>query len=164
MNGQLQLPTPTSRHNLIPMVLSISFNLLLWTLGLATVSLAHYPPNPHRVVQEFPIDQQRVETLQRWVASGHDSWCRHANLVAAATLHRIAPEFSGQELQLASMPVESKHLGASKAVYTYHSLDGRVTYRVTLTRVAALHSSKLSQTASIWIPIRSEKITYDLTD
>src|SRR5277367_5501024 len=90
------------QQKMVPMVLSITVNLLLWTLGLATMSVAHTENEPRRVVQEFQIDRARVENLQHWVNSGHDTWCRSGDLVAQATLQSVASEFSAADLELAS--------------------------------------------------------------
>jgi hypothetical protein len=150
MNSQKVTSHSVAQQKMIPMVLSITVNLLLWTLGLATMSLAHTENGPQHVVQEFQIDRSRVENLQRWVNSGHDTWCRSGDLVAQATLQRIAPEFSA---------AETEQLGPYKAIYTYHSLDGRVTYRITVVRCPWLLNSAGSKDALVWMPIRTEKIT-----
>ena len=150
---------PVPQQKMIPMVLSITVNLLLWTLGLAAMSVAHTENEPQRIVQEFQIDRSRVENLQRWVNSGHDTWCRSGNLVAQATLQRIAPEFSAADVELASLPTETEQVGPDKAIYTYHSLAGRVTYRVTVVRCPWLLHSANSKDALVWVPIRTEKIT-----
>jgi hypothetical protein len=159
MNTQKVSSHSVAQQKMIPMVLSITVNLLLWTLGLATMSLAHIENEPQRVVQEFQIDRSRVENLQRWVNSGHDTWCRSGDLVARATLLRIAPEFSAADLDLALLLTETKQLGADKTTYTYHSLDGRITYRITVVRCPWLLHSIASKDALVWVPIRSEKIT-----
>jgi hypothetical protein len=159
MNAQNVTPKPVPHQKMIPMVLSITVNLLLWTLGLATMSLAHTENEPQRIVQEFQIDRSRVENLQRWVNSGHDTWCRSSDLVAQATLQRIAPEFSAADFDLASLPTETERSSGDKMTYTYHSLDGRITYRITVVRRAWLRHSASNKDARVWIPVRSEKIT-----
>src|SRR5271163_3306341 len=134
MNTQNVTSNQVLQQKMIPMVLSITVNLLLWTLGLATMSLAHTENEPQHVVQEFQIDRSRVENLQRWVNSGHDTWCRSGELVAQATLQRIGPELSAADPELASLPTETEQSGPDKTVYTYHSLDGHITYRITVVR------------------------------
>jgi len=158
MNAQNVTTNSVPKQKMIPMVLSITANLFLWTLGLATMSLAHTENAPQRVVQEFQIDRSRVENLQRWVDSGHDTWCRSGNLVAQATLRRIAAEFSAADYELASLPTETERSGPDKTVYTYHSLDGRITYRITVIRCPWLLRSAGSKDALVWVPIRTEKI------
>jgi hypothetical protein len=160
MNMQNITTQSTARQEMLPMILSITGNLLLWTLGFATMSLAT-ENNPQRIVQEFPIDPSRAENLQRWVNSGHDTWCRSANLVAQATLQRIAPEFSAADLELAALPTETKRLKPNKVIYTYHSLDGHSTYRITVVRYPSLLHSANPKYAQVWLSIRSEKIIED---
>jgi hypothetical protein len=155
------IPTRCNANpKMVPMVLSITGNLLLWTLGFATMSVAT-ENNPQRIVQEFPIDPSRAENLQRWVNSGHDTWCRSGNLVAQATLQRISPEFSATDTELASLPAETKQLNPNKVIYTYHSLDGHTTYRITVVRYPSLLHSANPKDAQVWLPIRSEKIIED---
>jgi len=158
MKTQNVTSNQVTQQKMIPMVLSITVNLLLWTLGLATMSLAHTENEPQRVVQEFQIDRPRVENLQRWVNSGHDTWCRSGDLVAQATLQRIAQDFSLQDVELASLPTETEQSGPDKTVYTYHSLDGQTTYRITAVRCSWLLHSAGSKEALVWVPIRTEKI------
>jgi hypothetical protein len=159
MNTQNVTSNPVVQEKMVPMVLSITVNLLLWTLGLATMSLAHTENEPQRVVQEFQIDRSRVEHLQRWVNSGHDTWCRSGELVAQATLQGIAQDFSVQDAELASLPTETEQIGPDKTIYTYHSLDGRRTCRITVVRCPWLLHSAGSKDALVWVPIRTEKIT-----
>jgi hypothetical protein len=161
MNAQRVTIQSVARHKMIPMVLSIAGNLLLWTLGFTTMSLARTEDKQQRLVREFQIDHARVENLQRWVNSGHDTWCRSGELVAQATLRRIAPEFAGAELELASLPPESKKLGVDKVIYTYHLLDGRTTYRITVVRLPWLIHSAGSKSAIVWVPVRSEQTTQE---
>jgi hypothetical protein len=159
MNAQSVTNNSVSKQNMVPMIFSITVNLLLWTLGLAAMSVAHTENEPQRIVQEFQIDRSRVENLQRWVDSGHDTWCRSANLVAQSTLQRVAPELSAADLELPSLPTETEQLGPDKTVYSYHSLDGRSTYRITVVRCPWLLHSAGSKDALVWVPIRTEKIT-----
>jgi hypothetical protein len=165
MNTQNITAQSTARQKMFSMILSIAGNLLLWSLGLTTMSVAteNSPPrivqeDAHKVVQEFPIDPSRAENLQRWVDSGHDTWCRSANLVARATLQRIAPEFAAADL-VAALPAESEQLSPDKVIYVYHSFDGHTTYRITVVRHPSLVHSADRNTARVWLPIRSEKIT-----
>lgn len=173
MNTQNITTQSAARQKMLPMVLSIAGNLLLWTLGFTTISVAtennpqpFVRENPHKivqndaqkVVQEFPIDLSRAENLQSWVDSGHDTWCRSANLVAQATLQRIAPEFSATDVTFAALPIERKRVSRDKVIYTYHTLDGHTTYRITVVRHASpVHSAALKG-SRVWLPNRSEKI------
>jgi hypothetical protein len=166
MNTQNITTQSAAGQKMIPMLLSIAGNLLLWTLGFTTMSVAT-ENNPQRVatqdeahnfVQEFPVDPARAENLQHWVDSGHDTWCRGANLVAQATLQRIAPEFSATDVTFAALPIERKQVSRDKVIYTYHTLDGHTTYRITVVRhPSPVHSVDLKG-SRVWLPIRSEKI------
>jgi hypothetical protein len=158
VNTQNATSNQVPQQKMIPMVLSITVNLLLWTLGLATMSLAHTENEPQRVVQKFQIDRSRVENLQRWVNSGHDTWCRSGELVAQATLQRFALESSVLDVELASLPTETDQVGPDKTIYTYHSLDGRITYRITVVRCTWLLKSTASKDTLVWVPIRTERI------
>ena len=53
-----------------------------------------------RVVNYHTVDRAEIENLQRWVAAGHEDWCKDAQLVAAEELKRIAEEFAADATQL----------------------------------------------------------------
>jgi hypothetical protein len=164
MNTQNITTQSVARHKMLPMALSIAGNLFLWTIGFATMSLARAENKEQHLVQEFQIDHSRVENLQRWVNSGHDTRCRNGKLVAQATLRRIAPEFAGAELEPVSLATEAKQLGVDRVIYTYHSLDGRTTYRITVARFPRFLHSACPKSAIVWLPVRSEKITQEFND
>jgi hypothetical protein len=149
---------------ILPVVLRIAFSLLLWTLGASAmdIRISQLQPKEHRVVLDFPDDRARAEDLQRWVNAGHDSWCRDPQLVAATALRGISSQFSDYEL--ASLPLELEHNQKTKAVYTFHSLDGRTTYRITLRRHLYLLPTAGSLHRIIWIPESAEIITRDTRD
>jgi hypothetical protein len=151
-------------QTILPVISRVIFSLLLWTLGVATMNLtsAQTLPKEHRVVQNFLVDRAKVETLQHWVNAGHDSWCRDPQLVAAAALRRFSPEFS--ELEFASLPLELERSQKTKAIYTFHSLDGHTTYGLTLRRYRYLLSMAGSFHQMIWVPERAEIITRDTQD
>jgi hypothetical protein len=52
---------------ILPVILRITFSLLLWTLGAANMNLtpAQIQPKEHRAVKNFPVDRAAVENLQR---------------------------------------------------------------------------------------------------
>lgn len=109
------------------------------------------------MVVHFPADRAQEEALQRWVNAGHDAWCRDPQLVATAALRRVSSQFS--EYELASLPLELERSEKTRAVYTFHSLDGRTTYRITLRRHLYLLPSAGSVRRIIWIPESAEIIT-----
>ena len=146
---------------IIPVIFRITLSLLLWTLGASAMDLRIAPvqPKDHRIVLTFPIDRSKVEALQRWVNAGHDSWCRDPQAVAAATLRRVSPDLAEFEPTALSLELESTQ--KTKAVYTFHSLDGTSTYRVTLRRFRFLLSTSGSLRQTIWTPESVEILTRD---
>jgi hypothetical protein len=147
----------------LPVILPITLSLILWTLGPGmTMELQSEPVKEHRAVYTFAVDQAQVEDLQRWVNAGHDSWCRDPQSVAAASLGRISEEF--EEFEAASLPLELEHRQRSEAVYTFHSLDGRVTQRITLRRYDWLLATAGSFERMIWVPEKAEIVEQDTVD
>jgi hypothetical protein len=149
---------------ILPVILRITFALVLWSLGAATLNLtaAQTEVKEHRVVQNFAVDRATVENLQRWVNAGHDPWCRDPQLVAAALLRRVSSKFSDYEP--ASLPLELEHSKKTEAIYAFHSLDGSITYRITLRRYRYLLPAAGSLRQMIWIPESVEVITRDTLD
>jgi hypothetical protein len=155
---------PRNLASILPMALRITFSLLLWTFGAAAMDLTsvRIQPKEHRVVRNFPLDRAKAEDLQRWVNAGHDAWCRDPGLVAAATLRRLAPDLA--EFEPASLPLELEHSQKTKAVYTFHSLNGGTTIRITLRRYRYLLPTAGSLRRTIWIPESAEIFTRDAHD
>jgi hypothetical protein len=145
-------------RTILPAMLRITFSLLLWTLG-ATMNIAAAQTNEHRKVSRFPIDRERIEAVQRWVNSGRDEWCRDPQSVASAASRRLSAELPGSEIALASLPLEAESARATRMVYSYHSLDGRSTYRITVRRFRWLLPTAGSFRQMIWVPERAEIIT-----
>ena len=161
MNSSTRQCVRRSFTTILPVILRITISLVLWTLGAANMDLtaAQTPANEHRVVQNFAVDRATVENLQRWVNAGHDAWCRDPQLVAAATLRRVSPDFTDYEP--ASLPLELERGQKTKAIYTFHSLDGRTTVRITLRRYRYLLPTAGSLRQMVWVPERAEIITRD---
>jgi hypothetical protein len=160
MNSLHQNPRRTIR-TILSVILRITFSLLLWTLGAAPMRLVAAETKEHRVVYTFAVDRSQIEALQRWVNAGHDSWCRDPQLVASASLRRVLPD---SDFELASLPLELEHNRKTTAVYTFHSLDGRTAYRITLRRYRWLLPIAGSQYKMIWVPERAEIITRNVTN
>lgn len=148
--------TSRSIRTIFPVVLRVSLSLILWTLGASMNLIAAEPPE-HRIIHKFPVERAKVEALQRWVNSGHDEWCRDAKLVAAASLQNIFGDSSG--LEPASLTLDVERAEKTSAVLAFHSLDGRITYRVTLRRYDWLLPVAGSREKTIWVPERVEIIT-----
>jgi len=149
---------------ILPVILRITFCLAMWTLGAMTMTIAEAQTREQRVVQVIPVDRARVENLHRWVDAGHDAWCRNPQLVAAMTLRQVAPEFSNYDFELASLTAVDEKISPAQAIYTFHSIDGHTTYRITLQRFHWQNKITASLDERIWVPVRTEKITRDSLD
>ncbi len=151
---------------ILPVILRITFCLAMWTLGATTmvVPLADAQTREHRLLQTIPVDRARVENLQRWVNSGHDTWCRDPKFVAGMTLRRISPEFSNYDYELASLSTSNLTASPARAVYTFHSLDGHTTYRITLRRFAWQSKTAAAPNDRVWVPVSTEEVTRDSLD
>jgi len=149
---------------ILPVVLRITFCLALWTLGARTMTVIEAQTREHRVVRDLPVDHARAESLQRWVNAGHDAWCRDAKSVAVMTVSRTVPEFANHDFELASLVNNDGKTSARRAVYTFHSIDGRTSYRITLRRFGWQNKTAGSPDARIWIPVRTETIKRDSLD
>jgi hypothetical protein len=147
--------------SIVPVILRITLSLILYTLGASAMDLriTQTRPKEHRSVLNFPFDRVQAEDLQRWVNAGHDPWCRDPQLVAAAALRRLSSQFA--ETELVSFPVELENSDNFKAVYTYHSLDARFTYRITLRRYRFLIPTAGTLRQTIWLPETAEIVTRD---
>jgi len=155
MNMRTRNSRKPSVRTMLPAILRITLSLLLWTLGARmTMKLEAEPVQEHRAVHTFAMDRAKAEDLQRWVNAGHDSWCRDPQLVAVASLRRISKEF--EELEAASLTLELEHRQKLEAVYTFHSLDGRLTCRITLRRYDWLLATAGSVHRMIWVPEKVE--------
>lgn len=164
MNGNGANGVDRKIRVILPVILRITFSLVLWTLGAAAMSLVEAETREQRVVQEIPVDRARVEHLQRWVNNGHDPWCRDAKSVATQTIQGISSEFANYDLELASLTTQDRKSSATKAVCTFHSLDGHTSYRVTLRRFGWQTKTAGSPNDRIWVAVRVETITRDSLD
>jgi hypothetical protein len=112
-----------------------------------------------RISQERIIDHAAVENLQRWVAAGHDDWCKDARLVAAEEMWRLAPDFAEGGLALSAVNDEPEVADADgKDVMTFEWVprDGRAVYRVTVERFAWLLPIAKDADSMVWVPTRVE--------
>lgn len=149
---------------ILPAILRITFCLAMWTLGAMTMTIAEAQTREEHVAQKIPVDRARVENLQRWVDAGHDTWCREPQSVAAMALRRLAPEFANYNFELASLTTGNEKVSPTRAVYTFHSIDGHSSYRITLRRFGWQSKTASSPNERIWIPVRSEKVTRESLD
>jgi hypothetical protein len=145
-------------RTIFPVILRMTFSLILWTLGAASMVIAAPQGKEHRAIYNFPVERAKIEDLQRWVNAGHDPWCRDPQLVAGSSLQRVLADSS--DIELASLPLELEHGRKTSAVYTFHSLDGLTAYRVTVRRYRWLRPLAGSQRKTIWVPERVEITTH----
>jgi hypothetical protein len=150
----------TTQCKSLTTILSLIICTLFFTTAASAADLrvSQIQPQENRFVLNFPVNHGKAQELQRWVNAGHDSWCRDSQLVAASTLRRISTQFS--EFEATSLQLETNE--KTRAVYTFHSLDGRTTYRITLRRYRFLLSTAGSLREVIWVPETAEITSHDI--
>ncbi len=163
MNGNVS-GTAGKVRVILPVILRITFCLAMWTLGAMPMTIAQAQTRERRAVETIPVDRARVENLQRWVDAGHDTWCRNPQLVAAMALRRNAPEFANYDFELASLTTGIEKNSPNRAIYSFHSIDGHTSYRITLRRFRWQGKAAVSREDRIWVPVRSERITRESLD
>jgi len=112
-----------------------------------------------RVTVAEEIDRGQLENLQRWVAEGHEEWCKDARLVAAQEMQRLAPDFSGEVVELGLTrddASDAKESGASLKTFQWVPADGRAVYQVTVARFDWLLPIAEEAESIIWVPTRAE--------
>ena len=124
------------------------------TLLFAAPVLAAAAPISHKEKRIPRIDRRAVENLQRWVSGGHDAWCTDAREVALVELRRIAPDFSGDRLDLVSLPASTPRKAATQTEFTWTTLDGSASYRITLQRFGWLKALAGKTSNMVWVPLR----------
>lgn len=107
--------------------------ILAGTLAIAAPG-AVAGPAERRVDVSRDLDRVKIETLQRWVSSGHEEWCKDARLVAMDELRRLAPTFAGDSADLEALPLDTESESAQRVVFAWTSPDGMATYHVTVER------------------------------
>ena len=73
MNGNNQFATSIHHKTIVPVILRITFSLLLWTLGFASMNLVEAQVRTQRAVTDYPFNRAQLEHLQRWVNEGRDT-------------------------------------------------------------------------------------------
>jgi hypothetical protein len=113
----------------------------------------------NRVVNYHAVDRAEIENLQRWVAAGHEDWCKDPRLVAAEELKRMAADFADDatEMNVVNLSEDSYgSAGAKKVAFEWTPLDGRATYRVTVERLEWLLPIAKDVNAAVWVPTMTE--------
>lgn len=71
-------------------------------------------------------------------------------------LRRIAPEFSGDRLDLVSLPANPQKTSATQVVFSWTSIDGSASYRITVQRYDWLKAVASNTSNTVWVPSRIE--------
>jgi hypothetical protein len=109
-----------------------------------------------RVIRYRTLGRSEIENLQRWVAAGHEAWCKDARLVAAKELGRIAPDFGGDATELNTADSMVIPSDAKKVTFEWTPLDARAEYRVTVERFVWLLPIAKDSEEIVWVPTLSE--------
>jgi hypothetical protein len=109
-----------------------------------------------QIVSYRALDRAEIENLQRWVAAGHEDWCKDARLVATEELKRLAADFVDDWTELMAVNINEGSGGSSssakKMAFEWTPLDGRATYRVTVERFEWLLPIAGDADAMVWVP------------
>ena len=133
--------------------------VLTGALCVAPVAAAAKSGDETRVVSYRAADRAEIENLQRWVAAGHEDWCKDARLVAAEELKRLAADFADDATELTAVNTgesSGNSNGAKKIAFEWTPLDGRATYRVTVERFEWLLRIAGDADALVWVPTATE--------
>ena len=117
-------------------------------LMFVPVATAGQKGGEERLVSYRMIEREKIENLQRWVAAGHEEWCKDARLVAAQDLQRITSEFGGDAAELSA----GAGGDGKRMTFEWAGLDGRVLYRVTVERFAWLLPIAKDADGIVWVP------------
>ena len=127
---------------------------ILGAMTLAPVAVAGNTRKEDPILHERVINRAKVENLQRWVSAGHADWCKNARVVAAEELWRLAPDYSGDGLELAAMVTLDS--AGNRVTFQWAPLDGRVLYRVTVERFEWLLPIAKNTESIVWVPTSTE--------
>jgi len=133
--------------------------VLAGAMCVAPVAATAKSGDETRVVSYRAVDRAEVENLQRWVAAGHEDWCKDARLVAAEELKRLAADFVDDASELTTVNIgesSGDSNGAKKMAFEWTPLDGRATYRVTVERFEWLLPIAGDADAVVWVPTTTE--------
>jgi len=133
-------------------VAGLSFGAMM----MAPAIVAAKSGDETRVVSYRAVDRAEIENLQRWVAAGHEDWCKDARLVAAEEFRRLAPDFAAHAAELKAVESGESAHSAKKVAFDWTPLDGRATYRVALERFEWLLPIARDAEAVVWVPTATE--------
>jgi hypothetical protein len=114
------------------------------------------PREEPRVLVCPALGRAEIENLQRWVTAGHESGSKDARLVAARALAQMAPDFTGDAMQLEAADPIADGSGVTRATFAWAPLDGGRLYRVTVERFPWLLPIAKDTEGIVWVPTRIE--------
>ena len=76
MNGNKISGAAGKLKVILPVILRITFCLVMWTLGAMTMTIAEAQTEEYRVTPEMPAGPARVENPRRPVGANHDTYYR----------------------------------------------------------------------------------------
>ncbi|HSC46195.1 MAG TPA: hypothetical protein VLC94_10200 [Candidatus Acidoferrum sp.] len=117
---------------------------------LAPIAGAANSADDSPVVSYLAVDRSELQHLQRWVAAGHEDWCKDPRLVAAEQFKRMAPDFAADTMELQTN--EATNDAAAALTFAWAPLDGRAIYRITVQRFDWLLPIAKNPDALIWVP------------
>jgi len=129
---------------------ALTLNAVMACAVLAPIAGAANSADDSPVVSYLAVDRSELQHLQRWVAAGHEDWCKDPRLVAAEQFRRMAPDFAADTMELQAN--EATDNNAAKMTFTWAPLDGRAVYRVTVQRFDWLLPIAKDADALIWAP------------
>ena len=133
--------------------------VLMAAMWVAPVNAAPKSGEETRIVSYRALDRAEIENLQRWVAAGHEDWCKDARLVAAEELKRLATDFVDDATELTVLNIDENpgvNNGTKKVAFEWTPLDGRATYRMTVERFEWLLPIAGNSDAVVWVPTATE--------
>jgi len=133
----------------------MSAAMMVSAMSLAPIAEAANSGDEPPATNYLFVDHAALENLQRWVAAGHEDWCKDPRLVAAGGFQRLAPDFAGEAMELQTSDTangDASNDSADKMTFAWAPLDGRAIYRVTVERFNWLLPIAKSPDALIWVP------------
>ena len=76
MNGNKVSRETSKLKVILPVILRITFCLVMWTLGAMAMTIAEAQTEEHRMVPEIPMGSGRVENSRRPADANHDTYYR----------------------------------------------------------------------------------------
>jgi len=152
LEEEMNITADKRNSKLIWQIVSVAV-VALMTSGMPVMPLAaaEKRANESRVIRYRAVDRVAVENLQRWVAAGHEDWCKDPRLVAANELTRITPDFGGDAVKVSTNDLKEVP-DEKRMTFSWAPLDGRAIYRITVERFDWLLPIAKDTNAIVWVP------------